>query len=84
MIHGLSLFVLFCVINGEYNSLSTSEENSNKIKSPSSLRDVLDRVFTHRRANSDQKDPYFVQLEGKSYYSDGITIEDKDVIIAGV
>lgn len=83
MIRGISLFLLFYVSCGEYNIISNTEELHDNISSSvSSLRDILERAFSSNRANSNNE-PYFVQLEQKAYYSDGITIKDKDVIIAG-
>ena len=51
-----------------------------------SLRELLDtaRMARSFRSNSEElKMPLYLQLEPKSYYSDGIVIENEDVIISG-
>lgn len=49
---------------------------------PESLRALLDQRHAFR-ANGNTG-PFHLQLEAKTYYSDGITIENDDVIISGV
>ena len=52
-----------------------------------SLRAILDsaRFSRNMRINSeDIKTPLRIQLEAKEYYSDGILIENEDLIISGV
>ena len=51
-------------------------------EAPESLRALLDQRHTFR-ANGGTG-PFHLQLEAKAYYSDGIVIENEDIIISGV
>ena len=52
------------------------------VDAPESLRALLDQRHAFR-ANGNTG-PFHLQLEAKAYYSDGIVIENDDVIISGV
>ena len=51
-------------------------------EAPESLRALLDQRHSFR-ANGGTG-PFHLQLEAKAYYSDGIVIENEDIIISGV
>ena len=50
---------------------------------PLSLREIIDNGRTSFRRNNG-KGPMYIQLEAKSYFSDGIVIKNEDIIINGV
>lgn len=50
---------------------------------PLSLREIIDNGRTSFRRNNG-KGSMYIQLEAKSYFSDGIVIENEDIIINGV
>lgn len=69
----LSLFMI--IVTEDYAYIQSADE------APESLRALLDQRFSYR-ANGNSG-PFHLQLEAKTYYSDGIVIENEDIIISG-
>ena len=78
-LHMMLLFMFITVLFAMHNESYSNEP-------PISLREIIDTGRTAFRKNSLNgiDKPLHIQLEAKTYFSDGIVIENENFIISGV
>ena len=72
------ILLLSLLFSSFFSQILKSEPNTD-FSEAESLRSILESGRSNRK-----NEPLHIQLEAKQYYSDGIEIENEDLILSGV